>query len=113
MKLLGNRILVEPFIRNQIGSIILPPTATDLNNTGGPKEWVVIAVGTGRVTKKGVTIPIDWCRPGDRVLCHSYTEGPQPFGNSDKQFTITESQVLAVIPQQHATEETTVEKASQ
>lgn len=93
---LGNRLLVRrvapPTTR---GGIYLPESARDDANTGGPKEFLVLAVGPGRMNAKGVRIPIE-CRPGDRVVCHSYTSGPVPVNDTDH--IITEDQILAVIP---------------
>lgn len=104
MKILGNRVLARIHQIEKIGSIFLPPTAKDYYNTGGPKEFVVEEVGTGHVTRKGVQIPIDWCEPGDRILCHSYTTGPVESGIRDDLFFITPDQILAIIPMQKTTQ---------
>jgi len=103
MKVIGNRVLARIHQVERIGSIFLPPTAKDYYNTGGPKEFVVEAVGTGHVTRKGVQVPIDWCHPGDRILCHSYTANPQESGLRDDLFFITPDQILAIIPMQTQT----------
>jgi len=95
MKLLGNRLLVEPIVADSIGSIVLPESLKDDNNVGGPKVFRVIQIGTGRLTRKGVRIPIE-AAPGDRVICHSYTSGPEPLG--DKRKVITEEQIIAILP---------------
>lgn len=99
MKLLGDRVLARVEIQEKIGMIHLPATAQDYYNTGGPKVFKVVAVGTGRTTKKGVTIPIP-IEPGDKVLCHSFTAAPQESGLDDGSFFITTDQILAVIPMQ-------------
>jgi|SRR5215831_3995619 len=96
MKLLGNRIhikRVQP--PTSIGGIYLPPIALDDINTGGPKIYEVLAVGPGRMTKKGVRIPIE-VSVGDRILCHSYTDGPSDLEDGTK--LITDDQVLLVMP---------------
>lgn len=100
MKILGNRVLARLHQVDKVGSIFLPPTAKDYYNSGGPKEFVIEDVGTGHVTRKGVQIPIDWCKKGDRILCYSYTANPQECGFDDNLFFITPDQILAVIPMQ-------------
>jgi co-chaperonin GroES (HSP10) len=65
-------------------------------NTGGPKLYTVLAVGPGRRTKRGLVVPLP-IQPGDRVLCHSYTEGPVDLADDTK--IITGEQVLAIFPQ--------------
>jgi len=61
----------------------------------GVREWRVLNVGPGRRTKKGVLIPME-VNPGDRVLTHSYTEGPTPL--KDGTSIINSEQVIAVLP---------------
>jgi co-chaperonin GroES (HSP10) len=94
---LGNHLLVRrPEVIKTTGLIHLPPVAQDDNNTGGPKEVIVLAVGPGRRNRKGVVAPIE-AKPGDRCIIHSYTTGPQPL--PDGSLIITDDQILAVIPQ--------------
>jgi len=102
MKLIGNRVAARVHRPTMINGIHLPPTALDYYNTGGPKEFTVEMVGTGHVTRKGVQIPIDWCEPGDRILCHSFTTAPVESGIRDDLFLITPDQILAIIPLQKA-----------
>lgn len=100
MKLLNNNLLVERVKRETAltdGGILLPPICLDDNNTSGPKEWGVIAVGPGRRNRKGIIIPIE-CQPGDRIICESYTTGPRDLGNG--RCIITDDMILAVIPKQ-------------
>lgn len=99
MRIIGNRVLAAPDIQAKIGSIFLPAAVLDHNNTGGPKVYKVLAVGTGRTTKKGVLIPLP-IEAGDKVICHSFTNAPQESGLDDGTYFITEDQILAVIPQQ-------------
>lgn len=94
---LGNRVIVRRLIADKIGSIVLPESLKDDFNTGGCREWLVLAVGTGRITKKGVRVPIE-CSAGDRIISHSYTAGAQELGNGDH--IITTDQIIAVIPKQ-------------
>lgn len=97
MKVLANKLLVERIKRPVYpGSVIvLPPILLDDNNTGGPKEFLVLQTGPGRRTRKGVVLPIE-CEPGDRVICHSYTTGAVEVGNG--KMIITDDQIIAVLP---------------
>lgn len=95
LRLTSNHLLVEPVPRDKLGSIHLPDQLKDDHNIGGPKEYWVHLVGPGRLTRKGVRIPVE-AQPGDRVVCLSYTEGPKPFDG--KAFIITEDQVLLILP---------------
>lgn len=100
MKLLSNHLHVERVKQTQAsygGRITLPQIALDDINTGGPKEYRVLAVGPGRTNKKSVNFPIE-CEPGDKVICHSYTTGSTEL--PDGTFIITDDQIIAVIPLQ-------------
>lgn len=100
MIILGNKLLVERVKRptaSTTGSILLPPVAQDDFNTGGPKEYRVLQVGPGRRNRKGVLLPVE-CSPGDRVVCHSYTDGATVL--DDGRLVITDDMILAVIPVQ-------------
>lgn len=93
MKLLGNRVLVEPFKRVQFGTIILPE-GVDTTNIGDTKVWRVKDVGPGRRTRKGHIAPIE-CQPADLVITHSYTEGAV---ETDAGMVINADIIIAVIP---------------
>ena len=98
MKPLSNHIHVERVIRptyNHDGVIQLPPVLLDDNNTRGPKEYRVLAVGPGKVNKKGILIPIE-CEPGDRLIVQSYTVGEELL--ADGTALITDDMIIAVIP---------------
>lgn len=100
MKLLNNHILVERVKRSSAvsrGGIRFPEICVDDFNTGGPKEFRVLAVGPGRRNRKGILFPVE-CSPGDRVICHSYTTGATEVG--DSKLVITDDMILAVIPVQ-------------
>lgn len=92
---LSNRLVVERVKVEKIGHIFLTNRMQDDNNIGGPKEVRILAVGPGRLTRKGVRVPIE-CEPGDRAIIFSHTAGPEPIG--DGKFIITDDQILAVIP---------------
>jgi chaperonin GroES len=49
------------------GGIIIPDSAKEK-----PQEGEVIAVGSGKLSEKGVRIPLD-VKPGDRILFAKYT----------------------------------------
>jgi len=95
MKMLGNNVLVEPIQYETIGSIVLPEQLKMSQSLGHPTVWWVLAVGPGRLTKKGVRVPIE-CEPGDRVICYSYTEGPKPF--DDRRLVVNADTILLVLP---------------
>ncbi len=98
MKLLGNRAHVQRIKHLQAvsaGGIHMPDIVLDDNNTGGPKEYRVLAVGPGRRNRKGDTVPVDFS-PGDRVICHSYFKGAAEL--PDGTFVITDDMVIAVLP---------------
>lgn len=95
MKPLSNHLLVEPIIYKYHGLVALPPSMEDSLNTGGVKLFRVHAVGPGRVTRKGVRVPMEII-PTDYVLCMSYTEGPREVGTN--RLVLSEDMVLAVIP---------------
>lgn len=93
MKLLGNRVLVEPFKRVQYGTIVIPD-GVDTTNIGDTKVWRVKDVGPGRRTKKGHIVPIE-CQPGDLAVTHSYTEGAV---ETELGSVINADIIIAVIP---------------
>jgi co-chaperonin GroES (HSP10) len=96
MKMIANNVLVEPIEYTQIGSIVLPDQLKMSQELGHPRVFWVIAVGPGRLTRKGVRVPIE-CEPGDRVICHSYTEGPKPF--DDRRMVVNADTIIIVLPQ--------------
>lgn len=95
MKPMANNLIVSHIPMEYHGSIVMPESMKDALNTGGVKCFRVHAVGPGRLTRKGVRVPIE-CEPGDRVLCHSYTTGPTPLDND--RMVISAEMILAVIP---------------
>lgn len=94
MKPLANNLLVEPVVYKHYGLIQLPPSMMDQMNTGGVKLFRVHAVGPGRITKKGIRVPME-IEPTDYVLCHSYTDGPKQV--DENRMVINEDMVLAVM----------------
>lgn len=97
---LGDNLLVAPLPpQRSIGGILLPDSVRDEANMGGSKLYLVLAVGPGRVTKKGVRVPVQ-AAPGDHVVCHSYTDGPKDIEDGTHRKIISERLVLAVIPKE-------------
>lgn len=95
--LIGNRVLVAPIKPpTTLSGIHLPPSLQDDFNTGGVKLYRVLMVGPGKLHPNGRHVPME-CVPGDRVFCHSYTDGPQEFEDGTK--IITYNQIIAVLPQ--------------
>ena len=93
--LLGNRLLVKPFVSGVVGrGIAIPQIALEAHKFGGPTEYQVEAKGPGRLLKNGVRVPIE-ANVGDRVICHSYTTGAQEIAPG--WFIITDDQILAVV----------------
>ena len=99
MKPTSDRILVEPLPRKQTGLIVLPDSAEDEHNSGA-KLYRVIATGPGLISRKGVLLPME-VRAGDRVIAHSYTEGPVHLGDGSRRRIIRQSQVLLVFPHEN------------
>lgn len=95
IKPLSNRLVVERVFQKKFGLIDVPEAFNDDNNTGGPKQVRILAVGPGRRNKKGILIPIE-AQPGDHAIIYSMTSGPEPIG--DKKFVITDDQIIAVLP---------------
>lgn len=91
----GNHLLVSEELPQQIGGIFLTKKAKMDLMLGRPRVFRVLAKGPGKPNRKGVVIPIE-CEVGDRVICHSYTEGPQDI--LDDKHIITSDQILAVMP---------------
>jgi chaperonin GroES len=68
IKPLGDRVVVLPTPREETtkGGIVLPDTAKEK-----PQEGKVVAVGPGRVTEEGKTVPPE-VKEGDTVIYAKY-----------------------------------------
>lgn len=100
MKLLSNHILVEHVSHpiKTAGGILFPESMRDENHGIGPFEMLVIAVGPGKVNKKGVLIPIE-CQPGDRIVTNPYTlNGVKTMDDGKKIIRFEPEAILAVLP---------------
>ena len=96
LTLLGARLHVAPIVCDRTaGGMFLPECATDACNTGGPKLYRVLGTGPGTRNRKGILTPVE-AVPGDRVLVHSFTEGPTELG--DGTLIVNGHTVIAMLP---------------
>jgi chaperonin GroES len=86
-RILAKRIEEKEQIR---GGIIIPDTAKEK-----PLEAEIIAVGNGKVTEEGKTIPLD-VKVGDRVLIGKYS-GTEVKLEDVEYIILREEEVLGVI----------------
>ena len=89
---LQDRILVKRIDEEETtkGGIIIPDTAKEK-----PSEGKVVAVGGGKVTEDGKTLPLD-VKKGDRVLFSKYA-GTEVQLEGDEHIIIREDDVLGVM----------------
>ncbi len=93
---LGDRIIVLPVSEHERGKetksgIFIPETSEKER----PEQGVVVAVGSGKVTDDGKTLPMS-VKVGDVVLFTKY--GPDEIKMDGKEyFILSESNVLAVV----------------
>jgi len=93
IKPLSDHILIESKKEEEKTKtgILLPETA----ERERPEQGRVIAVGPGRKTSSGKTIPLE-IRPGQKVLFTKY--GPNEIKVEDKEYLIAkEEDILAII----------------
>jgi co-chaperonin GroES (HSP10) len=73
---LGNNIVVEPITQKEYHGIHIPEDITHKDNPfSDPRTGIVKAVGIGRLTKKGVRIPIS-LNVGDKVCVPRHSKKP-------------------------------------
>jgi chaperonin GroES len=89
---LRDRILVKRLEEQEqkVGGIIIPDTAKEK-----PQQGRVVAVGSGRVTDKGDTIPLD-VKAGDTVLFGKYG-GTEIKIEGDEYLILREDEVLGIV----------------
>lgn len=89
---LGDRLVVEVLEAKEKtkGGIVLPDTAKEK-----PQEGKVVAVGKGRVTDEGKTVPLD-VKVGDKILYGKYS-GTEVNIDEKEFLIIKEEDVLAVV----------------
>ena len=88
---LRDRILVKRLEEQEqrIGGIIIPDTAKEK-----PQQAKVVAVGSGRVTDEGKTVPLE-VRVGDYVLVGKYS-GNDIKLDGEEYLIVREDEVLGV-----------------
>ncbi len=92
IKPLGDRVLLElsDNTEEMKGGILIPDSAKEK-----PQEYVVVALGTGKLDDKGNKIPFD-VKAGDRVLTSRY--GGTEVKVGDKEYKIvSQDDILAVV----------------
>ncbi|MEK7560940.1 MAG: co-chaperone GroES [Patescibacteria group bacterium] len=92
---MGDRVLIEPLHEGKEGKtksgLYLPETA----DKERPEQGKVIAVGPGKKTEEGKTVPMT-VKKGDTVLFTKY--GPNEIKVDDKEYLIArEEDILAII----------------
>jgi chaperonin GroES len=89
---LRDRILVKRLEEQEqkVGGIIIPDTAKEK-----PQQGQVVAVGTGRVTDEGKTLPLD-VKAGDRVLFGKYS-GTEIKIEGQEYLILREDEVLGIV----------------
>lgn len=92
LKPLGDRVVIEHVEQDDksSGGVFLPDTAKEK-----PQEGVVRAVGTGRVTDEGKTLPMS-VKAGDRVIYSKYS-GSEVKIDGTEYLIVSEKDVLAVV----------------
>jgi len=92
IKPLGDRVLIKPSEEKEKtkGGIVLPDTAKEK-----PQEGKIVAVGEGRKTEDGKTIPLT-LKVGDKVLYGKYS-GTEITIDGEEYLIMREEDVLAVI----------------
>ena len=90
---LGERVIVRalPQEERTKSGIYLPDTAKEK-----PQQGEVMAVGNGKVTDDGKTIPMN-VKAGDKVLYGKYS-GTEVKVDGEEFLIIKESEILAILP---------------
>lgn len=92
LKPLGGNVLVKPLKEEVSASGIVLPDTVDREK---PQKGEVVALGTGRVTKEGKTIPFN-LKVGDKVLFKKYSPDEVEL-DGDDYLIMDEDAVLAVL----------------
>lgn len=92
IKPLGDRVLIKPLAEKEekIGNIYIPDTAKEK-----PNEGEVVAVGPGKVTDDGKTVPMQ-VKVGQKVLYGKYS-GTEIKEGGQEYLIVRESDILAII----------------
>ncbi len=88
---LGDKVVVKPIEKEVTskGGLIIPDTAKEK-----PQEGEIIAVGPGKVDKKGNKIAMD-VKVGDKVIFAKYT-GSEITVSGEKYLIMPENDILAI-----------------
>ena len=91
LKPLADRVIIEPESAEQVtkSGIVLPDSAQEK-----PQSGKVLAVGTGRITDEGKTIPLS-VKEGDVVIYSKYG-GTEVKLEGTEYLIVKESDILAV-----------------
>ncbi|MBI5622914.1 MAG: co-chaperone GroES [Elusimicrobia bacterium] len=89
---LGDRVLVKPVEAKETkrGGIIIPDTVKEK-----PQEGKIIAVGKGKVTEDGKTLPME-VKVGDRILYGKYSGNELKIDDEDY-LIIHQDDVLGIL----------------
>jgi chaperonin GroES len=89
---IGDHVVVKPIKKDQQtkGGIVIPDTATER-----PEEAQIIAAGPGRITERGVLVPMA-LQKGDLVLFNKFA-GTQLTEDEEEYLMLREGDVLAKI----------------
>ena len=92
LKPLDDRIVVEPSEAEQTtaSGLVIPDTAKEK-----PQQGEVMAVGNGKVTDDGKTVPMN-VKAGDKVLYGKYS-GTEVKIEGEEFLIIKESEILAIL----------------
>jgi chaperonin GroES len=90
---LHDRVVVKRIDEEEakIGGLFIPDSAKEK-----PQQGEVVAVGNGKKTEEGKTIPLD-VKVGDRVLFGKYSGSDVPKTYGDDHLIMREDEILAVI----------------
>jgi len=89
---LHDRILVKRLEEGEVkrGSIVIPDTAKEK-----PQEGQIVAVGAGRMTEEGKSIPLA-VKAGDRILFGKYS-GSEVTLDREEYLIMKEEDVLGIV----------------
>ncbi len=92
VKPLGDRVIIRPDEQEEVtkSGLVLPDTAKEK-----PQQGTVVAVGAGRVTDDGKTIPLE-LKEGSTVLYAKYS-GTEVRLNDEDLLIVSERDILAIV----------------
>ncbi|MFW5799208.1 MAG: co-chaperone GroES [Spirochaetota bacterium] len=92
IKPLFDKVLVKPLEEKEekVGNIYIPESAKEK-----PQQGVIIAVGPGRTTAEGKTIPMS-VKKGDKVFYGKYS-GTEVTLEGEKMLIMSESDIYGII----------------